>query len=65
MDRLLDSMCRRRLCLPSNFDIDLLRSGKTLNCTTCECIGQSQHIACTFGSGDSCFQTFELWNKYL
>ena len=53
MDKFLDSMCRRRLCLPSNFDINLLRSGKALNYKTCECIGQSQHIACTFISSKS------------
>ena len=65
MDDFIDGLCKRRLCLPSNIDIKLLRKGALKNCKTCECGGASQHIACVFDSNDSYFKTIELWDKYV
>lgn len=65
MNQFIDTLCKRRLCLPSNYDINLLRSGKATNYKTCDCIGTSQHISCTFDGKLSCFKTIELWDKYV
>lgn len=64
---LIDRLCLRRLCLPSYTNIDDLRNGcvnaKTKRMTQIEC-GCSHHIACTF-EGRYCFQSIELWDKYV
>jgi hypothetical protein len=62
---LIDRLCLRRLCLPSFTNIEDLRSGsvKTKRISQIEC-GCSYHIACTF-EGRYCFQSVELWDKYV
>ena len=65
MEEFIDNLCKRRLCLPSNVDINLIRSGQTKSYKTCECLGASQHIACALGSNASCFKSAFIWNKYV
>ncbi len=65
MEQFIDNLCKRRLCLPSDVNIDLVRSGQAKHCKTCEYIGASQHIACTLGSNGSCFKSPFIRDKYL
>jgi hypothetical protein len=54
-DKFIDKLCQKRLCLSSNIDIQLLRSGilkSNINCL-CAC---SQHIACTFDTNNPCLK---------
>ncbi len=63
MNTLIDKMCLRRLCLPSNTNIDDLRSGAVKN-NRCEC-GTSHHIACVLQGRESCFKGSFIWNKHV
>ena len=62
---IIDTMIKRRLCLPSNIDIDTFRKGQLNNISTCNCGNSSQHIACTFDSAKPCFEPPKLWDKYV
>ena len=62
-ETLVNDLCRRRLCLSSNFDIEKLRAGYIKN-QSCEC-GSSYHIACAFEKKGSCFICPKLWNEYV
>lgn len=63
MNSILDKMCLKRLCLPSNTDIELLRSGN-IKCSMCDW-GNSHHIACTFEGKSYCLKGHNIWDKYV
>ena len=48
MDLLIEKLCKQRLCLPSNSDINLIRKGFIKN--NINYCGDSNHIACIFDS---------------
>ena len=49
MDNMIDRLCLKRLCLPSNTDIDLLHNGKVKS-NLCNC-DTSKHIAIVIKNG--------------
>ena len=65
MDPLVNNMLLKRLCLPSNTDMDELKSGRIKN-TKCECDNFSKHIACVMTKKrEPCFICSFIWNQYL
>jgi hypothetical protein len=62
MNTIIDKLCLRRLCLPSNTDIDLVHNG-TIRSHTCAC-DTSKHVAVCFKERQY-FKCIELWNEYV
>jgi len=62
MDSIIDKLCLKRLCLPSNTDINLLHNG-TIKTNICAC-DTSKHIAVCFKERQY-LKCPQLWNKYV
>lgn len=62
MDTFIDKLCLKRLCLPSNTDINLLRNG-IIKYNSCAC-DTSKHVAACFKEKQY-FKCVKLWNKYV
>jgi hypothetical protein len=58
-----NTLCLRRLCLPSNTNIDDLHNGKIKN-NMCIC-GNYLHIACIYEGKGQCLKCPKLWDKYV
>ena len=55
---LVNDLIYKRLCLPSNISLDLIKNGQYVT-KNCEC-GDSHHIACIFEK-NKYFQNFIVW----
>lgn len=62
MDSIIDKLCLKRLCLPSNTDISLLHNGK-IKSKLCNC-DTSKHIAVCFKEKQY-LKCIKLWDKYV
>ena len=60
MDTIIDKLCIRRLCLPSNTNIELLRSGN-IKSHICAC-DTSKHIAVIYKERQY-LKCIKLWNQ--